>query len=149
MSTHDTAARARAAVARAVQDRGGRAREVRVGRRTELLVETPDGGSSRSVRVLSKRRGDWQTSTNEADDAAQPDPARCWVFVDLAPPGPQFYVAPEHWVRRDIAEDHHAYLQRHGGRRALSPDSEHHRVQPSRVSEWHDRWDLLGLPPGD
>ncbi|MBA4159680.1 MAG: hypothetical protein H0X65_19720 [Gemmatimonadetes bacterium] len=47
--------------------------------------------------------------------------------------------------RRNIHEAHQEYLHRHGGRRAVTQDSDHHAIQPHRVRAWRDRWDLLDL----
>src|SRR3954470_24283469 len=57
VNTHDVAAEARARVVQEIERRGGRAREVHEGRRTELRVDTPTG--SVTVRVFSRRSGDW------------------------------------------------------------------------------------------
>ena len=145
-STADVAAEARAAVVRAVERRGGVAREVRDGRRVELVVESPAG--RRRVRVSSRRRGDWQTSIREGDRPS-PGDLRFWIFVDLSGGDPGFYVAPEASVADDIRREHEEYLVRNGGRRARTPDSEHHRIQTWRVARWRDRWDLLGLSDTD
>ena len=144
MSTSDVAARARAAVIAEIRRRGGAAEEKRVGRRTEIQVTARDDSPEQMLRVLSKTSGDWQTRTTEGDARATTT-NRYWVFVDLGPPSPHYFIAPEDWVRRDIYDTHQEYLRQHGGRRAVTPDSLHHAIRPSRVSEWLDRWDLLGL----
>jgi hypothetical protein len=48
-------------------------------------------------------------------------------------------------VRRDIDADHQAYLARHGGRRAVNQESDHHAIRLERVALWESRWDLLGV----
>lgn len=144
VNTHDVAASARTRVIEEIVRRGGRAREVREGQRYELRVDTPAGPVA--VRVLSRRSGDWQTSTSVLDGPARlVSAARFWVFVDLADTG-GYFVAPESWVVEDIRVEHERYLARNGGRRALTDDSTHHRVQTTRVALWRGRWDLLGLP---
>jgi hypothetical protein len=50
---------------------------------------------------------------------------------------------PEWWIQNDIFETHAAY--RHGGRRSGGSDSMHHGIATSRVEQWSDRWDLLGI----
>jgi hypothetical protein len=143
VNTHDVAATARALVARELERRGGRVREIREGRRFELRVVSPLGAVT--VRVLSRQRGDWQTSTSVLEGGAGSiSAARFWVFVDLAEAG-GYFIAPESWVVDDIRAEHERYLARHGGRRAQSEDSNHHRIQLARVAPWRDRWDLLGL----
>jgi hypothetical protein len=141
-SSSEVAAAGRAAVTRAVEYRGGTVREARNGRRTELLVQTPSGRWR--VRVLTRRRGDWQTSIREGDNAA-PRPNAVWVFVDLANGATTYYVAPEPWVVDDIRTEHERYLERNGGQRAVTKDSEHHGIKTDRVERWLGRWDLLGL----
>lgn len=135
-SSADVAAEARALVVRVVEHRGGVAREVRDGRRIELEVESSSG--RRRVRVSSRRRGDWQTSIREGETTQRGDD-RMWIFVDLAPGGPGFYIAPERWVADDIRREHDEYLARNGGVRARTPESEHHRIQTWRLAEWRDR----------
>jgi hypothetical protein len=141
-STHQVAADARALVVREVVRRGGTAREVRVGARTELRVMSPAG--AREVRVISRRAGDWQTSIREGDTSIVSG-SRFWVFVDLAQGTPSYYIAPEGWVVDDIHTEHEEYLARNGGRRAQTEGSTHHRIQTSRVQQWKGRWNLLGL----
>ena len=145
-STHQVAADARTLVVREVVRRGGTAREVRVGARTELRVTSPAG--PREVRVISRRAGDWQTSIREGDTSTVSG-TRFWVFVDLAQGMPSYYVAPESWVVDDIHTEHAEYLARNGGRRAQTEDSTHHRIQTSRVQQWKGRWNLLGLRDAD
>lgn len=148
MSTHQTAARARAAVSDAITDRGGRAREIRVGRRTEILATTPGSSTNYGIRVLSRTKGDWQTSIAEGALDAPEDPTRVWVLVDFTQTRARFFVIPEHWIRRDIAGVTEEYFRRHGGTRAENPDSVHHKIETARVEDWRGRWDLLGLPLG-
>jgi len=71
-----------------------------------------------------------------------------WVFVDLGTAQPTYYLAPRWWVRNNIHEVHTAFLAKHGGVRPNAPESKHHAIPFSRVQEWRDRWDVLGvLPP--
>ncbi|MHA6630919.1 hypothetical protein ACU61A_36230 [Pseudonocardia sichuanensis] len=141
-SSAEVAAAGRAAVTRAVEYRGGTVREVRNGRRTELLVQTPTGRWR--VRVLTRRRGDWQTSIREGANPA-PRANAVWAFVDLANGATRYYVAPEPWVVNDIRTEHEDYLARNGGQRVVTKDSEHHGIKTARVECWLGRWDLLGL----
>jgi len=104
-------------------------------------------GQSRTVTVQVKgeaRRGGWQTSVTRG---ARRDPedasVRFWISVDLQQAPPRYYVMPELWIQNDIFETHAAY--RHGGRRSGGSDSMHHGIATSRVEQWSDRWDLLGI----
>jgi hypothetical protein len=72
-----------------------------------------------------------------------------WVLVDLIPECPEFYVAPNWWMENALFGVYEAYLKRHGGQRPVSPKSNHIGIRTALVSEWKDRWDLLGIFPGD
>jgi len=98
------------------------------------------------VIVKVRRSGDWQGSTNDGDPA-KALPHVFWIFVDLrvGVDAPRYFIAPDAWVRADIQTDHAAYLSSHGGRRAEKDSSTHHAIEPWRVAEWADRWDLLNL----
>ncbi len=113
----------------------------------DLLASDTEHTRTVPVQVKAKRSGTWHASTKR--DAAQRDAAadenRFWVFVDLGVWPPNFYVVPHWWMQNDIYEHHAAYLARHGGQRARTPGSTHHAIPTSRVQEWQDRWDLLGL----
>jgi hypothetical protein len=41
-----------------------------------------------------------------------------WIFVDIGPQRPEYYIAPAWWVQNDIHVHHAAYLAKHGGKRA-------------------------------
>ncbi|WP_345379339.1 hypothetical protein [Pseudonocardia yuanmonensis] len=126
---------------REIERRGGRAIEVQHGRRWELLLDNGSGEASR-VRVVSRRRGDWQSSIKEGD--GQGAAWRFWVFVDLAHE-PRFWMLPEPEVVAGIRDRHREYLARHGGRRSVNDYSLHCAIRTSDVAHGADRWDLLGL----
>jgi hypothetical protein len=115
---------------------------------TDLCAVLPDGRTVELV-VRSRRTGDWQVaaSTGRAR-SEEKDPTRFWVFVDIGAEfnSPLYFVASEWWVQNDIHEVHQAYLARHGGHRALAPDSDHHRTTAKRIERWEDQWRVLGLP---
>jgi hypothetical protein len=121
--------------------------ERRDGRRT--LVEASNSSKDRTVRIIvkTKRTGDWQTSTREArPESQQAGQTTFWIFVDLPRMGrASFYIAPDDWVHNDIHEATEAYLRRHGGKRARTPDSTHHKIELSRLTQWHNSWPILGL----
>lgn len=101
-----------------------------------------------AIQVKTKRSGAWQTTLREWTPRV-PDVAdtRFWVFVDLhkseAPS--DYFIVPEKWIQNDIEHAHGEYLERHGGQRARTPTSKHHAIRPSRIKEWQDHWDLLGI----
>jgi hypothetical protein len=113
----------------------------------ELRFQHADGDAELVVLVRSRTAGDWQTDTRYGKPRAEPRFERMfWVFVDMIPPEPVFYVVPAWWIENDIYTTHQAYLARHGGLRARTLGSTHHRITTNRVEGWRDRWDLLGLP---
>jgi hypothetical protein len=96
--------------------------------------------------VRARTRGDWQTSTTYGE-LSTPElvPSRFWVMVDLFPDTTNFYVVPEWWIRNDIYEKHQAYLNEHGGLRAVNDESDHHRIWTERVQQWLGRWEQLRI----
>lgn len=111
-----------------------------------LAVSTP--GSRRPVRVRVKTRqsGTWQAQASDGNAASVAPPTPTfWVFVDASQHPPQFFIASDEEVRRDIYEHHQLYLARHGGHRAENDASNHHAIRLERVAPWKDRWHLLGL----
>ncbi len=127
--------------------RGGRC-EVLAGRRGpgghHLSIESPSGRWL--VRLKTKSSGTWQDHTENGAAASEADADdRVWIYVDVGPQGPAFFIAPGWWAVNDIHQAHEAYLQKHGGRRARSQDTTHHAIRPDRVEQWRDRWDVLGL----
>jgi hypothetical protein len=114
------------------------------GARNRLVLRTQDGRLS--LYVKTRRRGDWQTDARKGQPRElDPDETSFWIFVDLLDDPPGFYIVPESWVENDIYKNHAAYLERHGGRRAINPLATHHRITSERVLPWRNRWDLLGL----
>ena len=99
-----------------------------------------------TIQVKSKTSGDWQTSIKRGRAWAEdPGDGRYWVLVDLGPDRPRYFVVPAWWIENDIYIAHQDYLARHGGERAVNPDSTHHRITTKRVAVWEDRWDVLGI----
>jgi len=114
----------------------------------DLLASDADHVRKVSIQVKTKRRGDWHASIRDGRERDEnPDEDRFWVFVDLGDEQPTYRVAPAWWVENDIYHEHRRYLARHGGRRAVNPKSTHHRIQPSRIAEWLDCWDVIGIFP--
>lgn len=143
-STRDVAEHARRLVRKEIERRGGTAREVPVGRRTEIHMDGPDG--SRRLRVLSRRRGDWQSSIREGDTEVEPD--RFWVFVDFSTSPVSFHIGAEEEVVHGIRTRHEEYLRRNGGRRVINNASLHCSIRLRDIEGAARRWDLLGLGSG-
>jgi hypothetical protein len=124
---------------------GGSLDETVLGRRSEVRIKAPNGAVV-TGRVSTRSGGTWQTSSKYGDDAAEEDPNRVWIFVDLVPSTAGFYIAPEWLLQRDIADVHDQYLANHGGTRPKSDKSNtHHAIALNRVTQWSERWDLLEL----
>lgn len=114
----------------------------------DLLASDVEQTRTVAIQVKTRRSGDWQTGLKEwRRRAPEISALRFWVFVDLTRIGslPAYYVVPEDWIQRDIDEHHAAYLARHGGKRAATPGSRHHAIRRSRIAQWQDRWDQLGI----
>jgi hypothetical protein len=124
--------------------RGGTAREVRVGLRTEVHMTGPDG--LRRLRVVSRRRGDWQSSIREGD--GKPEADRFWVFVDFTTIPTGFHIGSEDEVVHGIRTRHEEYLRRNGGRRVQNDASLHCAIRLRDLDGFARRWDLLGLDSG-
>jgi hypothetical protein len=142
-----TAKRGRRAVGDRLRALGALVADVRVPPQSHRLrVTNTRAGKPLLVAVRSRTAGTWQTQaslgtpapTNRPDDTF-------WILVDLGASTMEFYVIPEWWMRDDIYVHHQRYLAAHGGTRANSPGSDHHAIPTSRVREWRDRWELLGL----
>lgn len=142
--TRRTAKVGRDLVADRISARGFLVREATIARRPTLLVERD--GVRRRVRVSTRRRGDWQTSTAYGAEVPSSElRARLWVFVDLTTAEPEFYLVPEAWMAVDIYQAHQDYLARHDGHRKVTDGSTHHAIPLWRIAQWQDRWDLLEL----
>jgi hypothetical protein len=111
-------------------------------------VLASDRAQTRTValQVKTKTTGTWHT-TITCGRIREPvhDETRFWILIDIGEEPPQFYVVPEWWMEDSIYREHQEYLARHGGQRAQNPDSKHHGIPKSRVEEWRDRWEQLGI----
>jgi hypothetical protein len=121
----------------------------------DMLASDRDNTRRISIQVKTKGPNSqgWQTSTRQGLSSESADvesfAGRFWVLVDLRPTYPGFYVMPELWIRNDIYKRHQEYLALHGGHRPKTLASEHHLINITRVAEWHDTWDVLGIFTGD
>jgi hypothetical protein len=112
----------------------------------DLRASNPSRAREVRLTVKAKTAGDWQVSTDSGvSREAEPDPTEFWILVDLRNPAPGYLVIPAWWIENNIFEEHQAYLARHGGQRARSPESKHHRITDDRVEQWRDKWDILRL----
>jgi Holliday junction resolvase-like predicted endonuclease len=100
-----------------------------------------------SIQVKTKTAGSWHANIGRDAHPRNEDPTeeRFWIFVDLNQDRPEYYIAPAWWVQNDIFEHHRAYLERHGGKRAINNESQHHAIQVNRLLDWKARWDILGI----
>jgi hypothetical protein len=137
----EVAADARKIVMNAIVHRGGTVSEVRDGRRWELHGHGNQGAFR--VRVVSRRRGDWQSSIREADGPG--DMGRHWVFVEFGSAAPRFWIMAETEVVAGIRDRHRDYLARNGGHRVQNDASLHCKITTGDVASGAARWDLLGL----
>jgi hypothetical protein len=100
-----------------------------------------------SIQVKTRSAGSWHAHFGR--DAAQcsEDPAEgsFWIFVDLSPDHPEYFVAPRWWVRNNIWEVHTAYLARWEREHGHPRESQHHGIQIDRIERWRGRWDILGI----
>ena len=81
---------------------------------------------------------------------SEPEEVRSfWILVDLPKDGsgPDYYIVPSWWMENDIFTAHQNYLAKHEGRRPKNDDSTHHSTPPTRIQQWKDRWDILGIFP--
>lgn len=118
----------------------------------DLLASDAEHKRKISIQVKSKTAGTWHANASRDGHLRDEDPMeeKFWVFADLGIRPPEYYIAPAWWVENDIFEHHSAYLARHGGKRARGGGSPHHAIPASRLIDWKDRWDVLGIfPDGD
>jgi hypothetical protein len=115
----------------------------------DLLASDAQHHRKVSIQVKTRRAGSWHANiARDAHPRAEdPTEEKFWVFVDLEPEQPEYYVAPAWWVENDIYEHHAAYLDKHGGRRAVNNESQHHAIPLKRLTAWRDRWDVVSIFP--
>lgn len=112
----------------------------------DVLAADQDQDRTVWIQVKTKRGRSWQTSITRGMPR-EPEAAsvRFWALVDLSGDVPAYYIIPEWWMQNNIHDAHLEYLDRHGGQRARTKDSTHHAIPVSRVEQWRDQWDLLGI----
>jgi hypothetical protein len=94
----------RDSAAREIGRRGFTVREVREGKMRLFEVASQSGVSPLRLRVKTRQKGNWHARASEGSACPAALPVQTlWVFVDLFPGHRTSYVAPDEWVRRDIA----------------------------------------------
>jgi hypothetical protein len=68
-----------------------------------------------------------------------------WVLVDLAGESPDYFVVPAPWLESDVCAHFGDWLAESGGKRPRNPASRDWSIEPSRVEQWRNRWDVLGI----
>lgn len=105
------------------------------GRRYRVRV----GRSAMPVQVFSRRSGDWQL---DIKNPLAPD-TQAVVLVDFSEAPTGFYIVPADQLRDDVRTRYEEYVGRSGGSRPKNPDSRHHALRTSHVTQWYGRWDVL------
>ncbi|WP_016933567.1 hypothetical protein [Rhodococcus sp. R1101] len=121
-----------------VSARGGRAEPIS-GQR-DVRVRGTDG-SERVVRVCSTASDPWLARRRDGVPAAGGAGVSHWVFVDLAPSAPEFFVVDADDIEAGIEEEVALWLADRPGRTPTGS----HPIQRSNVLHGRDHWDLLGL----
>jgi hypothetical protein len=105
-----------------------------------------DGNRTVIIKVKAKRKENWHSTAGEGKsvEVVPENEDNFWVFVDVEG-APKFWVVPDWWIRNDIYEKHEQYLKEHGGHRPVNDDSDHHRIEESRLEEWQDKWEILKI----
>ena len=129
--------------------RRGAASVTPYGTRT-IYLQATNSNKTRTVqlRVKTKQKGNWHTTCDEAkptDTPLDPEDIRnFWVFVDFSSTL-RYWIVPDWWIRNDIHEAHQKYLNKHGGHRPKNDYSNHHSIDESRLENWQDKWEILGI----
>ena len=112
----------------------------------DILASDVGDGRRISIQVKARSSGTWHARVpRDAVAGGRDTEDSFWVFVDLGPEHPTYFIAPRWWIRNDIHDAHGAFLARHGGTRPNSAESEHHGIPSHRVEQWRDRWDVLRI----
>jgi len=147
MDNHSIARIGMAALKNEIEKLGGQNLKVSSPSKRNILEFDSPGNLRMQLRVKTMTKGGWQASIKDADSNPEQEKSKFWVFIEVSQLSGHnmFYIAPEHWVKKDIFEKHREYLDRNNGARVSGADSNHHSIKLERVSEWQSRWDLLGL----
>ena len=115
----------------------------------DIIACNRDESRTIFIQVKTKRGGrTWHSSIlGSQPTTPKSDELNFWAFVNLgnSDEHPQIWIVPDWWIKNDIYLAHQEYLDRHGGTRPGNPDSTHHAIDERRLSEWYERWDILGI----
>ena len=145
LSTYEVGKLARALVASRLKLLGFNPKILN-GNKSIVLVESKTDYRALTIRVKSRRSGDWQIPITEGRSINEyVDDNEIWILVDLQSKetDPDFYIIPGKILRRDIYNDHQKYLFSHGGKRPVTPKSTHHKVTLESIQNWKDSWNLF------
>ena len=147
-NSHQVASEGRSLVESELRKRGAGLVTSEGRRKIYLRASSADRSRTVQIQVKTKTKGNWQTTIDEAQVIETPpnpqDERNFWIFVDLTGTR-RYWIAPDSWVRKNIREAHHEYLNKHGGRRARNDASNHHSIDEKRLERWQDRWDVLSI----
>jgi hypothetical protein len=105
------------------------------------IISLNEVGDDIRIQVKSRASGSWHAKTTDGDKKPQ---KKCfWVFVDFTIEPTRSFICPDAWIRNDIRERYQEYLDKHGGKRPITPTATHHAIRLNRIEEWEDRWDLI------
>jgi hypothetical protein len=97
------------------------------------------------IQVKTKITGTWQTTNNKGMKRnPAPNDRNFWVFVDIKPENPDYYIVPEWWIQNDIHEACEKDPRKLKENKAQTK-AEHHSIGDDRIRKWKDRWDILRL----
>ncbi len=121
--------------------------------RTDILASNLDQTKTVQIQVKTKRTGDWHTRSTVGKPREQIKASqvrdRFWGFVDLGGAQPRYWIVPERWMLIHLYDSYQAYLRKHGGQRARSPESTHQGITEKDIRRWAkgNGWDRLGILP--
>src|SRR5262249_21898945 len=147
-NSHQVASEGRSLVESELRKRGAGLVTSEGRRKIYLRASSSDRSRTVQIQVKAKTKGNWQTTIDEAQvikTLRNPQgETNFWIFVDLGG-SPRYWIVPDEWIRNDIHEAHQQYLNKHHGHRAKNDDSNHHSIAESRLENWQNKWEILGI----
>ena len=146
MNAHQTNRLARELVENALLERGAGSLHTSENGKKLLVAMSMDNKRTVTIQVKAKNKGNWHTSTNEGRPAQTIPTAedKFWIFVQLGTQ-PRYWIVPDWWIREILYREHLRYLVENGGHRPVNDSSDHQSVHVAYISEWENRWDVLGI----
>jgi hypothetical protein len=114
----------------------------------DLVATNVEQTRTVSIQVKTRRAGTWHANNRDAEPREENSKDdRFWIFVDLSNKDqhPDYYIVPEWWLKNNMYEVCVAYEEKKGRKVKFPFKSEHHSIPLSRIEQWGDRWDVLGL----